>query len=229
MTPRSAGMAAAPAPVADQAAPILFSDRGCPFAHRVLALLDHLGAPVERRETAVGAKPAGLEQYSAAKRIPLLVHGDLVLTESRVIAEHLAEYHSFADAYPDDVATRSRHRHAMALLDLTIVPVLFGRKQIAIGDLQLDDALRALAAATESTTPRPCLLSLHAAPMWLRLRWWQPTGTVARAVQARPTLQAWLDATIELACVNRTAPDREAHTDDLVRARQAGLVGPSTS
>ncbi len=212
--------------MADEVTPILFSDRGCPFAHRILALLDHLEVPVERRESTVGAKPAGLEQYSVALRIPLLVHGDLVLTESRVIAEYLAEHHGFADAYPDDVVARSLHRHAMALFDRTIVPILFDRARA--DDSQLDDVLRALAAATATeTTPRPCLLSLHVAPMWLRLRWWQSTGAVVNATRNHPALRTWLDATTELACVTRTAPDREAHLEDVARARRAGLIGPS--
>lgn len=225
---RSAGaVATAPPPRAAAATPILFSDRSCPFAHRVLALLEHLGAPVERRESPVGEKPDGLERYSWAKRIPLLVHGDLVLTESRVILEHLAEYHGFADAYPADLAARSLHRHAMAVVDRAIVPVIFGRKQADADDPLLADTLRALAVATATVAPRPCLLALHVAPMWQRARCWQPAGVVVRAVEAHSALCRWLDAVAELDCVMRTAPDRAAHLEDLARARQAGLLGPS--
>jgi len=79
---------------------ILFSDRGCAFAHRVRALLDHLQCPVDLRESMVGEKPEALYQYSSSGRSPLLVHGDLVLMESRVMLEHLAEYYAFEDSYP---------------------------------------------------------------------------------------------------------------------------------
>lgn len=212
---------------ADGPTPILFSDRGCPFTHRALALLDHLGVPVECREAPVGSKPVGVEQYSAASNIPLLVHGELVLTESRVITEYLAEYYGFEAAYPDDVTARSLHRHAITLVDRTIVPALFGRTRVAVDDPGLDDVLTTLEKATATGSSRPCLLALHVAPMWLRVQWWQPNGTIARAVQARPLLRAWLDAAIALACVTRTAPDRAAHLADLARARRAGLLGPT--
>ena len=82
---------------------ILFSDRGCPFTHRVLAFFEHLGCPPDLRESTVGEKPEGLSQYSASGRIPLLVHGDLVLTESRVMLEHLADYYEFQESYPPDL------------------------------------------------------------------------------------------------------------------------------
>jgi len=215
-------------PDAPTAPPILFMDRGCPFSHRILALLDHLGAPVERRESTIGDKPAGLERYSAAKHLPLLVHGDLVLTESRVIVEYLAEYHGWEDAYPTDVVTRSRHRHAMALVDRTIVPVLFEREHVGIDDPDLHDTVRTLAAATAPVAPRPCLLSLHVAPMWLRMRWRQPNGPLVRAVERHPALHRWLDATSELPCVTRTAPDRQGFAEDVIRARAAGLLGPTS-
>jgi glutathione S-transferase len=224
--PRSA---TAVSPATDPATPILFSDRGCPFAHRVLALLDHLNVAVERRESPIGAKPAGLERYSAAKSIPLLVHGELVLSESQVIAEYLSELHGFADAFPPELATRSRHRHAMALLDRTIVPALFGRKQLTLDDPQLADTLRALAQVATSTPPRPCLLTLHVAPMWQRVQWWQPHGIVECAVGAHPALRTSLDPTTELACVARTAPDRASHLADVDIARQAGLLDPVTT
>ena len=201
------------------ATPILFADHGCPFAHRVLALLAHLGTPVERRESSIGAKPEGLDRYSSSKRIPLLVHGSLVLTESRVIIEHLADYHAFADAYPAELDARSLHRHAMVWMDRVIVPLLFGRAHAAGDEAPLDDALTAVALATATHPPTPCLLALHVAPMWLRFRWSQPTGAVTRAVEARAALCNWLDATIELACVTRTAPDPVSHLQDLARAQ----------
>ena len=92
---------------------ILFSDRSCPYAHRVLALALHLGIALERREAPVGDTPDGLQGYSAAHSLPLFVEGPLVLSESRVMLEHLAEAVGFVDAWPDDLAARTRHRQAM--------------------------------------------------------------------------------------------------------------------
>lgn len=204
-------------------APRLFSDRGCPFAHRALALIEHLGCPVERRESRVGDKPEGLERYSRSGQIPLLVHGDLVLTESRVMLEHLAEHHGFGDAYPADLGARTAHRHAMAVVDAVLVPLL-RLTPVTVNGPRLEDALTALEVATATTAPRPCLLALHVAPMWLRFRLWQPAGAVTRAAEARPALCAWLDAAVQLPCVARTAPDPRTHLEDLERARQAGLL-----
>ncbi len=203
---------------------ILFSDRGCPFAHRPLALLEHLGCEVERRESMIGQKPDGLAQYSPSGRIPLLVHGDLVLTESRVMLEHLAEHHAFADAYPADLRARSAHRHAMAVVDDFLAPRLFGRTHTEADGLRLGDVLRTLEEATATVPPRPSLLTLHVAPIWLRFRLWHPTHAVTRAVEARSTLSGWLDAALELGCLRRTAPDPVTHREDLARAREAGLL-----
>ncbi|TNF28732.1 MAG: glutathione S-transferase family protein, partial [Deltaproteobacteria bacterium] len=177
--------------------PVLFSDRGCPFAHRVLALFEHLGCPVERRESLVGDRPEGLERYSASGRIPLLVHGELVLTESRVILEYLTERYGFADALPRDLGDRALHRHAMVVADEHLVPRLTGK---ASGDdeRRLADALDALEAATATAPPRPSLLALHLGPLWLAFGSWQPYGAVTRAIEARPQLREWLDGAARL-------------------------------
>lgn len=217
------------APSLGSAPPLLFSDRGCPFAHRVLALLTHLEAPSERHEAQVGEKPPGIHRYAKSAPIPMLVHGDLVLTESRVMLEHLAEHHGMSDAYPPDLAERTAHRHAMAVVDERLVPLLMERAPVAPDDPRLHDALRALEAAVATTAPRPCLLVLHVAPIWLRFRLWQPEGVVTRAIEARPTLCAWLDEAVELECVARTAPDPVTHLEDLARAREAGLLSPARS
>lgn len=203
--------------------PILFSDRGCPFAHRVLALVEHLGCPIDRRESLLGDEPDGIHPYSSSGRIPLLVHGDLVLTESRVMLEHLAEHHDFADAYPADLGTRTLHRHAMAVVDEFVGPLLFIRPDAEVDGARLDDALRAVEDATSTVAPRPCLLVLHVAPIWLRFRLWHPTGPVTRAIEARGRLCDWLDTAAAIDCLTRTAPDPAMHTEDVERARQAGL------
>lgn len=119
----------------------------------MLALLDHLGCPPDLRESMVGEKPEGLYQYSSSGHIPLLVHGDLVLTESRVMLEHLAEHYGLDEAYPADLGARSLHRHAMAVVDVFLAPLLFTPTDTDVDAPGLDDALRALEDATASAAP----------------------------------------------------------------------------
>lgn len=199
---------------------ILFADRGCPFAHRVLALLEHLGYPPDLRESMVGDKPDGLYQYSASGVIPLLVDGDFVLTESRVILEHLTEHYGFADGYPVDLKVRSLHRHAMAVVDGFLAPLLFAKPEAAVDRARLEDALRTLEQATTSVAPQPHLLAMHIAPIWLRFRLWHPTHTVTRAIEARGSLCDWLEAALQLDCLRHTAPDPVTHREDFARSRQ---------
>jgi glutathione S-transferase len=210
------------------AIPILYSDRGCPFAHRVLALVEHLGCPIEGHESALGEKPSGVFRHSASGRIPLLAHGELAITESRVMLEYLSETFDFADAYPAELQGRTLHRHAMAVVDDFFASALFRPSDVEIAGLRLDDAVRDLATATATVSPRPCLLAFHVAPIWLRFRVWHPNGAVTRAIEANPPLRDWLDAAVALEAITRTAPDPAVHRGDLARARQAGLL-PSPS
>ncbi len=202
----------------------LYSDRGCPFAHRVLASLQHVAVPFTHHEASLGAKPEGLAGYSASGRVPLLVHGELVLTESRVMLEYLAERFGFAGALPADVASRALHRHAMAVVDDFLAPRLFGPPLADTQRARLEDTLRALEVATAGSEPAPSLLAFHVAPIWLRLRWWVPASPVTRAIEARPSLCTWLDAALALDAVASTAPDPAEDAAELERARAAGLV-----
>jgi glutathione S-transferase len=207
---------------------ILFADRGCPFAHRVLALLDHLDCPPDLHESMVGARPDGLGQYSSSGRMPVLVHDELVLTESRVMLEHLAEHYELTGAWPADLGARSRHRHAMAVVDDFLAALLFGPTDADVDGPRLEDALRFLEDATATVAPHPCLLAFHIAPIWLRFRWWHPAHAVPRAVHAHGALRGWLDAAVQLSCLTRTAPDPVTREEDLVRARKAALLPPAT-
>lgn len=212
------------APAPRPGPPQLFFDRGCPFAHRVLALLEHLGQPVERHMSPVGDRPDGVERYSPSGRIPLLVHGDLVLTESRVMLEYLAEHHGFVDPCSASLGLHSLHRNAMALVDDYLVPLLFGRTRAGPDELRLDEALGTIEQVTATAAPGPCLLAFHVTPIWIAFQSWRPSGVVTRAILARVGLREWLDATAGLDCLARTAPDSATHAEDVARARTAGLL-----
>lgn len=203
-------------------APLLFSDRGCPFARRVLALAEHLGCSLDRREARVGDKPAGLDRYSASRQIPLLVDGDLVLTESRAMLEHLAERHGFAGAWPADLDARSLHRQAMSIVDARLAPLL--RCGETADAAALDGALDALEAAIAAAPLSVCLLALHVTPVCQAFRSWHPAGGVTRAIESRTALCAWLDAADALDCLAKTRPDPITHAEDILRARRSGLL-----
>jgi glutathione S-transferase len=200
-------------------APALYADRGCPFAHRVLALLDELGVAPELRIALPGDVPDGLRAFSPTGRIPLLVHGDIAIGESRVMLEHLAEAYDFDAAFPRDLARRTRHRQAMALMDGVIGPHLFragppNAKEMA----RLEECLDVLGELT-ADPPAPSLLAFHLAPTWLRFQWWRPESPVTAAIRARTKLRAWLDAAAALPSVKRTAPDAAENIADFEHAR----------
>ena len=204
--------------------PHVFADRGCPFAHRVLALLDPLGLEHDLTESPVGLKPAGLERWSPSGRIPFFVHGPLAIGESRVILEYLAEAYGLESPGPHGLVPRTQRSHAMTLFDGSIVPRIVG-DEAAIDQRRLDECLDVLASVALASPPEPSVLAFHVAPMWLRLQWWRPDGRVTRSVRDRPELAAWLDAATSLASVVRTSPSREQNTADfraVVAGRPAG-------
>jgi glutathione S-transferase len=204
--------------------PILFSDRGCPFAHRVLALIEHLGIPADLREAAVGEMPEGLDEYTQSQRIPMLIHDDLILRESRIILEYLAEQFALDDAYPEDAKERALHRYAMAVADDTLAPLLMGRAPMPDDIASLEEALDVVERATGLAPARASLLALHLAPIWRAFQLWHPECVVVRAIRERPALQRWLDAAKNLECVSQTAASIETLKEDMERARRAGLL-----
>ena len=136
--------------------------------------------------------------------------------------EYLAEYYAFVDAYPAELGARSLHRHAMAVVDDYIAPLLFVHTDV--DGPRLDDALHALEKATTTVAPLPNLMAIHIAPIWLRFRVWHPGHAVTRAIEARHALCNWFDAALQLDCLKCTAPDPVTHQQDLARARLLALI-----
>lgn len=184
--------------------PILFSDEGCPFAHRVLAMLDHLGVDVDHREAPPHQRPAGLARYSPSLRVPLFVHGNLVVGESAILLDHLAEEHGLPRAWPAPLRDRTVQRQAMALAEAAIVPVLFKGDE-AVPSARLAECIDVLERALAGTPAAPSVPAFHLAPIWLRLRWWRPEGVATRGILARPALAEWLDRVAAIPAVARTA------------------------
>lgn len=194
------------------ARPLLLADERCPYAHRVRALLDHLGVEHDLTEAPRGSLPEGIDRWSPSGRIPLLVHGAVVISESRVMLEHIAEAFGYSAALPRELTLRTEHRQAMALMDGTLVPRLAGSAP-PLHPARLDECARVLEATVCGTPVTPCLLAFHLAPLWLRFQWWRPEGAITRALRARTELSGWLDEAAALPAVVRTAPG----TPDSVR------------
>ena len=193
--------------------PVIFSDRGCPFAHRVLALLDHLGVVADSIEAPLGQLPEGVTRLSPSGRVPLLVHGLVTIGESRVMLDHLAEAYAFESAYPRALVERTLQRHAMALMDSFVAPSLI-RDDVMLDETRLRECLDVFEGVVGLMPPAACLFTFHFAPVWLRLQWWRPDGTITRAIRSRPKLEEWLDAAAKLAAVVRTAPNEAENVAD---------------
>lgn len=179
----------------------LFVDRGCPYAHRVLALLAHLGVDARVSEGPVGGPIPGLARYSRSGRVPLLVDGSLVIGESRVMMEHLAERHAMKHALPEGLAARTLHRHAMAIFDPQFGSRLLHETPLPTD--RLEEVVDAIEVAARGAQPGS-LLAFHLAPFWLRLRLWRPRNPITIALSARASLAAWLDAAAEHPAVAAT-------------------------
>lgn len=184
---------------------VLFSDFACPYAHRVLATLAHLGVPFDHREAPTGQHPEGLERYSPSGRLPLWVDAHGALGESSVLVEHLAEVHGFRDAWPASPRARALQREAMALADASVTRLLFLPDPVPRRQAAFDECLDRLEAVTGEALPEPSILAFHLAPVWLRFDRWHPGSAPVGAVRARPTLLAWLDRVAALEPVVRTA------------------------
>ncbi|KAL8291071.1 hypothetical protein RB600_006521 [Gaeumannomyces tritici] len=69
----------------------LYTNYGCPFAHRIHIALAELGLPFEEVSIDLTNKPADFLAVNPAGLVPTLVYGDQVITESAVIAHFLAD------------------------------------------------------------------------------------------------------------------------------------------
>jgi glutathione S-transferase len=69
---------------------------------------------------------ARLAQHSAISKVPILVHGDMWLTESLAISEYIAETFRFPDyprIFPEDLSERAHARQVMSYLRTDIMAV----------------------------------------------------------------------------------------------------------
>lgn len=88
----------------------LFDNPLSPYAMKIRGILYEKGIAFEQREIQTRSDLRELERYNPRAEVPALVDGDVVLFDSKIIAEYLEETHPTPPLVPGDAAGRSRCR-----------------------------------------------------------------------------------------------------------------------
>ena len=129
-----------------------------PYVRKVMLALDAKALDYELDPITPFLGSAAFERLSPLRRIPVLIDGDLVVNDSTVICEYLAEAYPGAPLYPLDPAERSRARWLEEYADSRMGDVMIWKLffQRVAGPLVLkrepDEAK--VAEALESDLPR---------------------------------------------------------------------------
>lgn len=81
-----------------------------PYVRKVLVALDCKGVPYEIDPIVPFFGDERFSQLSPLRRIPVLIDGDVVLSDSSVICQYLEDRHPEPALYPHDIADRARAR-----------------------------------------------------------------------------------------------------------------------
>lgn len=196
----------------------LFSAAGCPYAHRSRALLTLMQAPFELREVDLANKPAELLALSPTQAVPLLEDEGLVLYESAVINEYLAERLAWRDAFSSSLSQRALERLAMKRFDDVLIPVAFASfsNPATLESKPLWRKEVEFLSRTVKQSRVESLLGLHVATHWVRTKLAFPDNAVVQALGE--SVGEFLNAAAALPCVVATSPDLEAAAK-VLRAR----------
>ena len=135
-----------------------------PYAMSVFVALTAKQVPFELRTVDLGARahlaPA-FADLSRTRRVPTLVNGDFVLSESSAIAEYIEDAFPGAALYPADARQRARARQVQAWLRSDLMPirverdteVVFLRKPVGALSPAGEAAAAKLFAAAEAWLP----------------------------------------------------------------------------
>ena len=203
---------------------IVYSAKGCPFAHRTRALLDYLERPVELREVDLDDRDPELMRLSPTGRVPFLLDGDFTLYESRAINDYLAEKLGWAGAYSSDLELRALQRLLIAQWDSVVVPAFYRslRNQGQLGDEQRGSLSKELAWMSKTVDRMQGnvenLAGFHAATHWARMDWLREFTSLPELIEEHPTLAAWLSLAAAQDSIQRTLPGRK-ETEDRYRRR----------
>ena len=215
---------------------VLWSSDLCPFAHRTRALLRRLDIPHERRDTGLWIKDPEFVAQSPTRKVPLLIDGDIRLSESAVIADYVVEAHGWSEAYPGDAASRAQQRLVMKQWDDSVIPLAYYRAIRGFPFSRLQPAPRAVESsldelealvASDGGFPVDSLLGIHVGVFWARFRRIAYLVPLVQKVnRERPALATWLDCAADLPYLTATA-DLEAFARSY--RRQIGLVGAAVA
>jgi glutathione S-transferase len=105
-----------------------------PYVRKVLACLELKGLEYEIDPIAPFVGNDEFTRLSPLRRIPVLVDGDLVLSDSSVICQYLEDQHPTPSLYPRDIADRARARWLEEYADTRLADGLIWRlfHQLAI-------------------------------------------------------------------------------------------------
>lgn len=134
------------APVTRRSVMTLYSDPSSIFSHRVRIVLFEKDITVEIEDVDSDNKPDDLMHLNPYNTVPTLVDRDLVLYDSRVVAEYLDERFPHPPLMPVDPVSRARTRLALFRIEkdwYDLIPILEGsdKKQAEAASIALRDSL----------------------------------------------------------------------------------------
>ena len=98
-----------------------------PYVRKVLVCLESKRIEYEIDPIAPFVGNAEFERLSPLKRVPVLIDGDLVLTDSSVICQYLEDKFPTPSLYPGDIATRAKARWLEEYADTRLADGLIWR------------------------------------------------------------------------------------------------------
>ena len=139
------------APVTRRSVMTLYSDPSSIYSHKVRIVLFEKDITVEIEDVDPDNKPADLMHLNPYNTVPTLVDRDLVLYDSRVVAEYLDERFPHPPLMPVDPVSRARSRLALYRIEkdwYDLLPIIEGddakkaeSARIALRDSLIDSCL----------------------------------------------------------------------------------------
>ena len=201
----------------------VYCNEGCPYAQRTRALLTLLEKPFEQVLVDLANKSPEFLALTPTGAIPLLQDDGLVLFESQVINDYLADKFAWPDAYSSDVKERAKERLAMNRYDNFIIPLAMAslKNPAALdGKPNWKREVAVIGDAVKGKSPRS-LLGLHLGTLYLRMTWYGPENAVVKELQH--VAGDYLAQVLALPAIVSTNPDRETNTKQF-RAKFFGTV-----
>lgn len=192
-------------------------------ARRVVALMEEAALPYEIRtvDMATGQHMSDeFRKINPNHQVPVLIDGDLVLTESNAILRYLCARHDLDTWYPGAAANRAvvdqwldwnQTRLGPAVVDIVLNTVFLGpngdKTAIARGQERLADVApvleSALAQRRYTAGSEPTIADISIASNITQLQ-------IARAMPATPAIAAWHGRMDELAGVRASCAPLQA-------------------